>query len=294
MQYQVIDAHHHPDWYGYSVDKFVMEMNQFKIDKSWLLTWDCPAIDLDPEQFNVLSEEPYLGANGPVTFSRCLHYKEKYPDRFVLGYAPDPRRPEAIDSLEAAISLYDVKVCGEIKLRMMYDTPDAVEYFKFCGKKRLPVILHYENPIPTGSKYPRRFYWYGGDMCDLERLLKKCPETNFLGHALGFWSAISGDGKGLHTSYPDGPVLPGGRLIELLRRYPNLHCDISAKSGLTALRRDPCFAKEFIDEFQDRVLYARDCFGNAHMEFLKGLQLPPSIEKKLFNTNAARLSGEVQ
>lgn len=119
MQYQVIDAHNHPDWYGYNAERFVEEMDRFGIQKTWLLTWDSPANEVDPEQFNVLSESPYFAGEGPVTFARCLAYKEKYPHRFELGFAPDPRRPEALDMLEAALALHDIKVCGEIKLRML-------------------------------------------------------------------------------------------------------------------------------------------------------------------------------
>ena len=39
----------------------------------------------------------------------------------------------------------------------------------------------------------KRLYWYGGGIDCLERLLQKCPETNFLGHAPGFWCHISDD-----------------------------------------------------------------------------------------------------
>lgn len=181
MRYQVIDAHNHPDWYGYSADKFVAEMDRWGIDRCWLLTWDTPENEVDPAQFNLLNEGPYRTGEGPIPLWRCLAFKEKYPDRFIVGYAPDPRRPDAIDNLEAAIALYDIQVCGEIKVRMIYDNPDAVEYFRFCGEKKLPVTLHFENPISTGRKYPRRSYWYGGDMDTLERLLQKCPDTKFLG-----------------------------------------------------------------------------------------------------------------
>ena len=289
MRYQVIDAHNHPDWYGYSADKFVAEMDRWGIDRCWLLTWDTPENEVDPAQFNLLNEGPYRTGEGPIPLWRCLAFKEKYPDRFIVGYAPDPRRPDAIDNLEAAIALYDIQVCGEIKVRMIYDNPDAVEYFRFCGEKKLPVTLHFENPISTGRKYPRRSYWYGGDMDTLDRLRQKCPDPKFLGHAVVFWSTISGDSKGENVYYPDGPVLPGGRIPQLLRRYPNLYCDISARSGRNALQRDPSFAKEFLDEFQDRVVFARDCFGNEHKEFLESLNLSQTVYQKIFAQNACSL-----
>ena len=39
--------------------------------------------------------------------------------------------------------------------------------------------------------------------------------------------------------YPRGPVTEGGRLYRLFDRYPNLFADLSAGSGLGALKRDP-------------------------------------------------------
>ena len=80
-----------------------------------------------------------------------------------------------------------------------------------------------------------------------------------------------------------------GRIVELLRKYPNLYCDISANSGLIALSRDPEYAVSFITEFQDRILYARDCFHNKHQEFINSLGLSQNILEKIYSGNAARL-----
>ena len=290
MQKMIVDAHNHPDWYGKNADAFVQEMDRFNISKCWLLSWEAPSIEVDPNQFNVLSESPYgLDINGPIAFSRCLAFREKYPDRFILGYAPDPRRPECIDSLDAAISLYGLKIFGEVKIRTVYDSPDCIDVFKYCGKLGLPVVLHIENPSYTGVKYPRRSYWYGGGLEALERLLDKCPETVFIGHAQGFWAGISKEGALPGESYPKGNVIPGGKVPELLRRYENLYCDLSANSGLNAMRRDKEFAKDFLFEFQDRCLFARDKFGNDLKEFIKDLNLPEEIEAKILGGNAINL-----
>lgn len=288
----IIDAHNHPDWWGKDLNQVIANMDEYHIDKTWILSWECPEDEYDPDQKNVLNE--YAGINGgfPIPFSRCLAYKRAWPDRFVLGYAPDPRNPSAIDRLEAAVNLYGVRVCGEIKLRMMYDNPDALQLFRWCGEKRLPVTLHLEYPIDTGRKYPRRSWWYGGDMDTLERVLQKCPETTFLGHALAFWASISADDKGYSALYPTGRVVREGKLVRLLRSYPNLYCDISANSGYNAFHRDPEYAREFITEFQDRIVYARDLFANKHQEMLNSLGLPKEVLDKVYFQNACRLIGE--
>ena len=75
----------------------------------------------------------------------------------------------------------------------------------------------------------------------------------------------------------------------MLRQHPNLYADLSAGSGLNALQRDPAFAVDFVLEFQDRLLYARDCFHNEHQEFLNGLGLSQDILVEIYAQNALRL-----
>ena len=287
----IIDAHNHPDWHGKDMDQILADMDAHGIDQAWMLTWECPEDEYDPDQRNLQNVDCY-GSNFPVPFSRCLAYHRAHPDRFVLGFAPDPRCPESQDRLEAAINQHGVRVYGELKARMMYDNPDAIRMFRFCGEKKLPVILHIEYPIPLNQKYPRPHWWYGGGMEPVERVLVQCPETTFLGHALGFWACISDDGQHLTDFYPKGKVVGEGKLIRMLRQYPNLWCDISANSGRNALARDPEFTRGFLTEFQDRVVFARDMFGGAHQELLESLDLPREVLDKIYYQNAKRLLGE--
>ena len=282
----IIDVHNHPEWHKHNLDAFLENMKQYNIDKTWLLSWESPADEYDPYINQIV---PFIGLTGPIPFSRCVEYAERAPGKFILGYAPDPRRPEAIDQLKAAIDIYGVRVYGELKVRMMLDNPDALRMFRFCGENGLPVTVHLDYEFSTGATYPRRNYWYGGGIEALGRALKACPETIFLGHAPGFWAHISGDGKYDKEAYPTGPVLPGGRLISLLRECPNLYCDLSAGSGCNAMTRDPEFARSFLIEFQDRVLYARDYFDNVHQDFLNSAHLPQTVLDKIYSGNALRL-----
>lgn len=156
----IIDAHNHADWHGHNLDKFLKNMEKYNIDKTWLLTWESPIDEYDPSANHCINVDP-ANDRGPVSFSRCLSYVERAPEKFILGYAPDPRRPDAIDSLRAAVEIYGVKVCGELKLRMMYDNWDAIRLYRFCGEKGLPVTVHIDYEFNTGSRYPRPNYWYG-------------------------------------------------------------------------------------------------------------------------------------
>jgi len=263
-------------------------MDKYGIDKTWLLSWECPESEFNPESNHVYYFD-HEREGGPMPFSRCLSYAERCPDRFILGFAPDPRKPDAIKRLRTAVDMYGVKVCGELKLRMMLDDWDAIRMYRACGEMGLPVTVHIDYEFDDGRNYPRPNWWYGGGIDAFERAIAKCPETNFLGHAPGFWSHISNDGKYLTHSYPTGKVVPGGKVIEMLEKYPNLYCDMSAGSGCNALSRDPEFAKQFLLTYQDRVLYARDYFDNVHQEFLATLDLPQDVLDKIYYKNALKL-----
>lgn len=284
----IIDVHNHPDWYGHPIDKFIQDMDEKGIDKTWLLSWECRHDEYDPSYIKNCPPVVH-GEYGPIPFEYCLPYKEKAPDRFILGYAPDPRRPDAIDRMKAAVSIYDVKVYGEMKMRLMFDNWDAIRMYRYCGEAGIPVLVHIDYEFNRETNYPRPNYWYGGGMDAFERAIAACPETNFIGHAPGFWAHISGDDQFSKTAYPQGKVQPGGKLVEMLRKYPNLYCDISAGSGCNALSRDPEFAVKFLTEFQDRVLYGRDYFDNVHQEFLNSIALPKEVLDKIYYKNAIRL-----
>jgi predicted TIM-barrel fold metal-dependent hydrolase len=282
----IIDAHNHPDWHGHDLAKFLRNMAAYNIDKTWLLSWEAPLDEVDPDTNYVFMN----GERGPIPFERGLAYAQQAPEKFILGYAPDPRLPDAIDRLQAAVEVYGVRTCGELKLRMMYDDWDALRLFRFCGEKNLPVTVHLDYEFETGRKYPRPNWWYGGGIESFERAVRACPQTTFVGHAPGFWAHISNDGLYCKEQYPKGLVVPGGEITRMLQTYPNLNADLSAGSALNALKRDPAFARDFLIEFQDRLLYARDMFNNDLQEFLPALNLPVDVLEKIFSKNAERLT----
>ena len=289
---RIIDAHNHPDWHGHDLDKFVANMDKYGIEKCWLLSWECRPDETAPG-YVAVTPGNITGNQTVIPFQHCIAYKKAFPERFIIGYAPDPRDPAACRKLQAAHSIYGAKICGEVKFRMVYDNPDALRLFRTAGTLGMPVTLHFDYDFQYSAADPWT-EWYGGTIDTLERMLQACPETVFLGHAPGFWIHISNDDiYKTRRSAPAGtPVVPDGRIVELLRKYPNLYCDISANSGCSALRRDPEYAVKFITEFQDRILYARDYFDNQHQEFLNSLDLPETILQKLYNGNAIRLAGE--
>jgi predicted TIM-barrel fold metal-dependent hydrolase len=92
----------------------------------------------------------------------------------------------------------------------------------------------------------------------LEKMLKKFPGLQFIGHSQPFWAEIGADAtEANRNSYPTGKVVPG-RLIELFELYPNLYGDMSAGSGFNAVARDPEFGYAFIEKYQDRLYFGTD------------------------------------
>ncbi|MBO6052574.1 MAG: amidohydrolase family protein [Clostridia bacterium] len=290
-----IDAHNHPDYHGRNFERHIADMDEKGMAKTWLLTWECPPGEYDPSTIWAFATAMGEG-DVPASLRLCWEYKERAPERFILGYCPDPRKPDAVQKMRAAVRTYGVQVCGELKLRMMYDNPDALDLYRFCGEEGIPVVMHFDNAgaQTTGREFPRRHWWYGGGIDTLERVLALCPETNFLGHAPGFWCHISRDRLGETEAYPKGPVIPGGRIEELLRKYPNLCCDCSAGSCLNALTRDPDYTKRLILAHPDRFVYARDYFDNELALFIDGLGLPEDVREAFYHGNAERLAAPVK
>ena len=273
----IIDIHNHADYHGYGCDAMLRNMDENGIDITCLLSWEAPATDYDPGTKHAFS--PF--SDHPIPFERCVAYKEQAPARFLLGFCPDPRRPDAVGRMKAALNLFDISLCGELKLRMMYDNPDALRLYRFCGEHGLPVLMHFDYEVSN--------WWYGGGVDALERVLIQCPETNFIGHAPGFWAHISKDALYKTESYPKGPVIPGGEIDRLLEQYPNLFCDISAGSGHNALDRDHDFTRAFLQNWQDRVLFGRDYYDSVHRELLEGLGLPEEVLGKIYEGNARKI-----
>jgi predicted TIM-barrel fold metal-dependent hydrolase len=226
------------------------------------------------------------GTHAGATLNDLSRACEKYPNRFVAGYCPCPTEGNAAAQFEAAYHMHHVRVCGEWSYRMLLDDPRAIELFKKSGELKAPVVLHIDTPYLNGVYQSD---WYGGEISALERALQLCPNTIFVGHAPGFWRHISGDEKTEPAKYPTSPITPGGRLFDMFNLYPNLWADLSAGSGLNALKRFPDGGVKFIATYQDRLLFGRDAPGNALQEHLKELKLSDDIAAKIYSQNALRL-----
>ena len=289
----IIDAHQHSFWHGQNDDDLVADMDANGIEIAWLLTWEIPPFEHAPKHHRYLNPCNVRddGTNSGITLADQIRMRDRHPDRFVLGYCSHPALAGSAERLEQAYNMYGARICGEWKFRILLDDPRCLEVFRSAGRLSMPVVLHMDVPyLPDADgKATYQPSWYGGTAANLERALQACPETTFLGHGPGFWREISGDADTAQGSRPTGPITPGGRIISLLEKYPNLYCDLSATSGLNALERDPAIAKDFVNRFADRLLFARDCYDSKLYEFLQSLELPEKNSKQICSENALRL-----
>jgi uncharacterized protein len=178
----------------------------------------------------------------------------EHPDRFIPFCVIDPRMSVAsgADSFRSIIGAYvdqGAKGFGEIKVGIPMDDPRLQTIYGVCDELRLPIVFHIDavRCMDTPS------------LDGLEAMLKAYPNATFIGHAPGFWSAISGDVTEEDMGgYPRRPVTPGGRLDTLFSTYENLYADLSAGSAHNALVRDWEFGEAFLERNHERLFFATD------------------------------------
>ena len=290
----IVDCHQHAFWRGCGDADLIADMDERGIDLAWLLSWEIPPAEHDrvyPPDLNPVNVRPD-GTHAGIPLADGILARDRYPDRFVLGYCPDPRIPCATDLFEAACKMHRVQVCGEWKFRMLLDDPRCLELFRAAGRLKCPVVVHIDVPYRPDDKTVEPVYqpsWYGGTIDNLARAMSACGETIFIGHAPGFWREISGDASAEAALYPKGPVTPGGRLAGLLEDHPNLRADLSAPSALWAMKRDPKHAETFLTRFADRLLFGRDTYDGHLQDLLDSLDLADDVRQKIMFRNAREL-----
>ena len=203
-----------------------------------------------------------------VTNEMSYDMVQAHPETYVWFCNLDPRM--MLNSTKTNFTYFiehykamGAKGIGELCCNLYFDDPKVENLFYHAEKCGMPVTFHIGN---DGDDYglidelgmPR-----------LEKALQKFPNLKFLGHSQKFWAEISADcTKESRDGYPTGKVIPG-RVVELLRKYPNLLGDMSAGSGGNAIMRDPEFGYAFLEEFQDRLYYGTD-ICDPRNEFLLG------------------------
>jgi predicted TIM-barrel fold metal-dependent hydrolase len=219
---------------------------------------------------------------------------EAYPDWFIPFCNIDPRmlNNSADADLDFLIRYYQAqgcKGCGEVCANLPFDDPRMENLFHACENNNMPLLFHMAPAI--GGHYG---IYDDPGLPLLEGALKKFPELIFLGHSQPFWAeigALEGTEIEDRNGYPKGPVTEG-RVVELMRRYPNLHGDLSAGSGCNAVERDEEFGICFMNEFQDRLHFGTDiCHPDTSaplVTYLLKLRDEKKISEEVFTKIARR------
>ncbi|MBN1437181.1 MAG: amidohydrolase family protein [Sedimentisphaerales bacterium] len=212
----------------------------------------------------------------PQSIGEVLEICERYPGRFIPFCNLDPRlgkRPENTTAADFEFVLKQFKDLGckgigEMTARVYWDDPQLWCLFEAAEKLDLPITFHTTTPDCDSYGILDEI-----GLHRLEKTLARFKKLKFFGHSQDFWNEMSGDVQAKDKNgYPKGKVQPGGRLPELLRKYPNLYGDLSAGSGLNALQRDPEHGYKFIDEFQDRLVLGLDyCSVKNDMQHIEWL-----------------------
>ncbi len=203
----------------------------------------------------IVSPEPFFSQSVEEAFEAC----EQYPDRFIKFCNVDPRieahnlNYDFVPLLEYYKAL-GAKGIGEVTAPLWWREVRVQKLLSDCEKVGLPFLFHLG--VRTDNSYG---LVSNAGLPELEKALQTYPRLQFLAHSQTWWAEV-GPNPTLEQrgGYPTGPVLPGGRVSELMRRYHNLWGDLSAGSGYNAVSRDPKWGYKFIEEFQDRLLMGLD------------------------------------
>ena len=178
-------------------------------------------------------------------------------------------------------------VIAEQKFGVECDSPEMQRIYELAAHYRVPVLMHWQY---------RRFN-YGFER--FYKMLEKHPKTKFVGHAQTWWANIDKNHQDQAVLYPKGKVTPGGLTDRYLSDYSNMYGDLSAGSGLNALKRDEDHARGFLARHQDKLMYGSDCDdrvgagpqcqGAETIEMLRRLASGKAIERKLLYKNAKRV-----
>jgi predicted TIM-barrel fold metal-dependent hydrolase len=177
---------------------------------------------------------------------------------------------------------------AELKFGVECDSPEMQRIYQLAQAHRVPVLMHWQFQM----------YNYGFER--FPTMLEKYPQVNFLGHAQTWWAHIDRNYRDDPARlYPTGPVTRGGLTDRYLSDYANCYGDLSAGSGLNALRRDEGFTRDFLTRHQDKLVFGSDCSdvegsgpkcqGAQTIATIRRLAGTHAIERKLLFDNAKKL-----
>lgn len=224
----------------------------------------------------IVSPEIYI----PQDTADIIEMAELYPDRIIPFCNVDPRAVtnDSHAPLETVLQFYKDKGCkgvGEVMPNMRMDDPKVQNLFRAAEQVGLSVTCDGSDQLDGD------FGLYDDPgLPQLELSLRRFPNLIMFGHGPIFWAEIAkletpGE-RGVPFKFGGGgqltpapwhksampnfrqPIREEGVVAKLLRRYPNLHCDLSDATAYNALARDLNYTEAFVKEFEDRLYFGTD------------------------------------
>ena len=221
-----------------------------------------------------------------VTTDEILREAARHPDRFIPFCNIDPRRRSADLSTDflGMLREYRDRGCrgfGEVLAGLYVDDPRLQLIYEACGELGLPIVFHLDALRCIDEKGLPRF----------EAMVRRFPQTIFVGHGQHFWSELSADVTDEEFgTYPKGPVTRVGTAERLIAQCPNVYGDLSAGSGYNAVTRDAEFGRWFLETYQDKLLFGTDKLMEDQetpiIEYLRTVGLPQEAYEKIAFRNA--------
>ena len=221
-----------------------------------------------------------------VTTDEILREAARHPDRFIPFCNIDPRRRSADLSTDflGMLKEYRDRGCrgfGEVLAGLYVDDPRLQLIYEACGELGLPIVFHLDALRCIDEKGLPRF----------EAMVRRFPQTIFVGHGQHFWSELSADVTDEEFGiYPRGPVTRVGTAERLIAQCPNVYGDLSAGSGYNAVTRDAEFGRWFLETYQDKLLFGTDKLMEDQetpiIEHLRTVGLPQEAYEKIAFRNA--------
>ena len=195
--------------------------------------------------------------------------------------------------------------------RIPVDDPRLAAVWDRCGELGIPVLIHTGEPAS---------FWQPKDRHN-ERLLElmEKPERYRDPSIFPSWEDLMGEQHRMFRNHPETLFINAhlgwlgndlARLGELLDELPNVYTEIGAV--LAELGRQPRYARQWLIEHQDRVLFGKDSWNpqEYHVYFrvletaddyfdyyrrrhafwkIYGLDLPDEVLRKIYYENALRV-----
>ena len=183
------------------------------------------------------------------------------------------------------------ETAARLGIPVFIHTGDPAEFFRaldYENERWLEMALFPNRQFNDRSRFPA----FDELMAERDRLLARHPSTT--------WVLA-------HLSWYGNDL---GRLGELFDRFPNVHAELGAV--LYDLGRQPRFARDFFERYQDRILFGKDSFRPEEYPYywrvfetedeyfdyyrdyhafwkLYGMGLPDDVLRKIYYENALRI-----